>query len=221
LVVGGATMNKLEQELDGSDTGYGATALMGTFLGNHDVPRTISIAADTEKFSGSPWRTPGKDIAWDNPKLTVPSTREPFERFALAYTVIMTTYGVPLVYYGDECAMAGAGDPDNRRMMECFGSVNEHQAWFRNRLEKLIAIRHAQPALRRGTRSRVGIADDVYTYKMSGGGGDDVYVALNRAASAQPITGLPTGDYRDLLNDEDVSGSVSVPARSARILVAR
>ena len=33
----------------------------------------------------------------------------------LAQTFIMTTRGTPLLYYGDEIAMAGSGDPDNRR----------------------------------------------------------------------------------------------------------
>jgi glycosidase len=33
----------------------------------------------------------------------------------LAQTFIMTTRGTPLLYYGDEIAMAGGGDPDNRR----------------------------------------------------------------------------------------------------------
>ena len=37
------------------------------------------------------------------------------EGLKLAQTFIMTTRGTPLLYYGDEIAMAGGGDPDNRR----------------------------------------------------------------------------------------------------------
>ena len=33
----------------------------------------------------------------------------------LAFTFIMTARGIPLIYYGDEIAMRGGGDPDNRR----------------------------------------------------------------------------------------------------------
>ncbi len=33
----------------------------------------------------------------------------------LAQTLIMTTRGTPFLYYGDEIAMPGGGDPDNRR----------------------------------------------------------------------------------------------------------
>ncbi len=37
------------------------------------------------------------------------------EGLKLAQTLIMTSRGTPLLYYGDELAMPGAGDPDNRR----------------------------------------------------------------------------------------------------------
>jgi neopullulanase len=37
------------------------------------------------------------------------------EGLKLAQTLIMTTRGTPLLYYGDELAMPGGGDPDNRR----------------------------------------------------------------------------------------------------------
>ncbi len=37
------------------------------------------------------------------------------EGLKLAQTFIMTTRGTPLLYYGDELAMPGGGDPDNRR----------------------------------------------------------------------------------------------------------
>lgn len=37
------------------------------------------------------------------------------EGLKLAQTLIMTSRGTPLLYYGDEIAMPGGGDPDNRR----------------------------------------------------------------------------------------------------------
>lgn len=30
----------------------------------------------------------------------------------------MTIPGIPIIYYGDEYGLPGAGDPDNRRMMQ-------------------------------------------------------------------------------------------------------
>ena len=57
-----------------------------TFLGLHDVPR----------FMNEPGATPRR-------------------RCAAAFTFLLTARGTPLVYYGDEIAMPGGGDPDNRR----------------------------------------------------------------------------------------------------------
>ena len=44
-----------------------------------------------------------------------------YERLALAMAVTLTNRGVPLIYYGDEIGLPGAGDPDNRRLMQWSG----------------------------------------------------------------------------------------------------
>ena len=64
---------------------YPNPGVLVTFVGNHDLQRFMN--------------EPGATIAGLN----------------LAHTLIMTTRGTPQIYYGDEIAMAGGGDPDNRR----------------------------------------------------------------------------------------------------------
>ena len=59
--------------------------LLVTFIGNHDMPRFMN--------------EPGASL----------------DGLKLALTFIMTTRGVPMIYSGDEIAMPGGGDPDNRR----------------------------------------------------------------------------------------------------------
>ena len=49
-----------------------------------------------------------------------------------------------------------------------------------------------------------------------------VYVAVNRAAAAMGVGGLPGGSYLDELRGETVTvsaGAVEVPARGLRVLV--
>jgi cyclomaltodextrinase len=53
---------------------------------------------------------------------------------------IMTIPGVPCIYYGDEIAMPGGNDPDNRRMM-IFDGLTENQIKTRNITSKLTALR--------------------------------------------------------------------------------
>lgn len=65
---------------------------------------------------------------------------------------------------------------------------------------------------------QLGVSQDVLVYKMTGPG-DVVFVALNRGDGAQAAVGLPTGDYMDALTGEAVRAPVTVPARSAIVLV--
>jgi glycosidase len=200
--------------LDSNDDYYGAGAVMSTFLGNHDVPRAIHIGEDSPQFGE--WDG-GKDRAWANqPQL--PAGASAFERLALGYTLLYTIPGVPMIYYGDEYGMNGAGDPDNRHMMQWSG-YTANQTWLRDRLAALATIRAAHPALRRGNRTTVGTSTDVLVYKMEGEG-DTVFVALNRSDAAQPTVNLPAGDYVDLLTAAAIHAPAQIPPRSALILTA-
>ena len=209
------SMTDVANFMDTNAAYYGPGAVMSTFLGNHDVPRIIHFAEDQPQFHD--WDG-GKDRAWINqPQL--PTTKSPFERVATAYTLLMTTPGVPLIYYGDEVGLAGAGDPDNRRMMPWTG-LTQNQTWLRDRLSALIKTRAAHAALRRGTRTTLSVANDTFVYEMQAPG-DDVYVALNRGDTAQPATNLPPGDYTDLITNATVTAPASIPPRTGLVLVAK
>jgi glycosidase len=210
-----APMSELDGFLDGNDGFYGSGTLMGTFLGNHDLPRLIHLAENQPQFGD--WDS-GKARGWSN-QPSLPPYPEPFQRVAVAYAFLMTTRGVPLIYYGDEIGMPGAGDPDNRRMMQ-WSNLSANQEWLRTRIGKLASIRAAHPALARGVRQKLFSNDDLYVYEMLGAK-DHLWVALNRGDSAQGANGLPAGKYRDLVGDADVSAPLSVGPRSAMILVAR
>jgi glycosidase len=206
------SMYDLADFLGANDGFYGQGALMGTFLGNHDLPRAIHLAEDSPQFGE--WDS-GKNRAWSN-QPGQPGGRSAYERLAVGFTLIMTLPGVPLVYYGDEIGMAGAGDPDNRRAMQWNGQTSDQQ-WLHDRVATLIKIRIAHPALRRGGHSAVGASQDALVYKMSDGT-ESIYVALNRGDGAQSAPGLPAGTYHDLVTDTDVTAPLLLPARSAMVL---
>jgi glycosidase len=208
-------LSSLKTFMDGYDTAYGA-GIMSTFVGNHDVPRAVHFAQDTPVWQNE-WDD-GKNRAWDN-QPSLPAGTSAFERLANAYTLLFTTKGIPLIYYGDEVGMPGAGDPDNRRMMQWTG-YSAGQTFLRNHIKKLASIRASHPALRRGTRQSLSAATDTFAYKMTLGG-EVVYVVINRGESSQQVGGLPGGALSELISDEPISGpTVTVPARSAMVLVA-
>ena len=143
-----------------------------------------------------------------------------YERMALAMALLFTNRGVPLIYYGDEIGLPGAGDPDNRRMMDWnTAGYNAGQNLLLDRHKKLGAIRKAHSSLRRGTRSTVSVADDTWAYKLVDGS-DVVYVLLNRSDSEKTVGGLPSVRLNDALLGDSVTGpDIKVPARGVRILL--
>jgi glycosidase len=211
-------MSDLAGFMDGNDYFYGAGAIMSTFIGNHDLPRVIHLAANNRLW-GNDQGADGKDRAWQN-QPGIPNEREAFERVANGFAVIFTNRGAPLLYYGDEIGLPGAGDPDNRRFMQWSG-LNANQTWLRDRVTRLLAIRNSHPALRRGVRTTLRADADVWVYARATLG-DTVYVAVNRSDSDKSVTGLPSGALDELVTQTQVSGgSINVPARQTRILSVR
>ncbi len=206
------SMADLASFLASNDTFYGPTSVMSTFIGNHDVPRAVGIAEDNPLFGA--WDG-GKDRAWQNqPQL--PASANAYQRLAVAYALLFTSPGVPMIYYGDEFAMPGAGDPDNRRFMQWDG-YSVHQTFLRDRMAGLTRMRAAHAATRRGTRTMLGVTSEIYVYKMTAPG-DTVFVALNRSDSAQQAIGLPPGEYVDLVSGALVHAPLAVAPRSALVL---
>jgi glycosidase len=114
-----------------ADTNYVDASRLVTFLGLHDVARFMS--------------EPG-------------ATREGLQ---LAFTYLLAARGTPLIYYGDEIAMNGGGDPHNRRdfpggwaedkrnAFEKTGRTPEEQQVFAH-VQKLLTLRRELEPLRRG-----------------------------------------------------------------------
>ena len=75
--------------------GFYGNALMSTFIGNHDVPRSIHFAEDQPLWS-DPWAD-GKDRNWSN-QPGLPGGTSAFERLAGVFTVLLTNRGIPLIY---------------------------------------------------------------------------------------------------------------------------
>ena len=82
-----------------------------------------------------------------------PQEAAAYERLGLAFGVMLTTHGIPLIYYGDEVGLAGGGDPDNRRLMPWDDrDLLPPQLALRDMIAKLSEIRAAYPNLSRGRR---------------------------------------------------------------------
>jgi glycosidase len=218
-------MTGLQQFMDSNDAFYPTDAVMSTFIGNHDLPRSIHYAEQTvpqwlvNDSPSNPSAADGKNDAWSSqPALeTDPNT---YERMANAFAVILTNKGAPLIYYGDEVGQPGAGDPDNRRMMQWTG-YSAAQQGLHDRIKALTAIRAAHPAMRRGARTTLQVTEDLWVYSLATTAGDPVpdtvYVAINRSDNDLTTTMLPSGLTELITNSPEGSSPVTIPARQTRV----
>lgn len=102
----------------------------------------------------------------------------------LALTTQFTLPGIPVIYYGEEVGMEGAGDPDNRRPM-----IWDETRWDLETLDfyrKLIALRQQHPALWEGRLTMLGDRldgiDALIFLRRTGIPGESALVVINRDA---------------------------------------
>ncbi len=165
----------------------------------------------------------------------------------MALTLIATSRGTPLLYYGDEIAMEGGADPDNRRdfpggfegdnrnAFEADGrSESERNTW--SHVAKLGALRQELFALRQGNSLDLLDGEQQYAYARVHDQ-EAVVIVFNNdpdpAALQFSVSGLPSQPMRagwsfqcdDRLGKsaplvvENGSASVTLPGRRAAIYV--
>ena len=138
------------------------------FFANHDVPR----------FSGEQGSSP--------------------EKLLCAFALVLSLRGIPQLYYGDEIAMSGGGDPDNRRdfpggwpgdpqnAFTAQGRTPEQQKIF-SAMQNLLQLRRHHPALRVGKLFHVFSDDESYAFVRQT---DDerLLVVFNNGAKPRTLT---------------------------------
>ncbi len=120
------------------------------------------------------------------------------EKLLCAFGLILTLRGIPQLYYGDEIAMPGGGDPDNRRdfpggwpgdPQNAFteeGRTPEQQKNF-SAVQNLLQLRRSHPALRTGKLSHVFSDNDSYLFVRQT---DDekLLVVFNNGSKSRTLT---------------------------------
>jgi glycosidase len=196
-----AVLETEEIELEGSG------AVLARILDNHDTPRFISVA--NGDGNGDPWDAPAEQ----------PQEAEPYQRLQIALALIFTLPGIPVVFQGDEIGLAGANDPDCRRVMPREEELNEHQRAVRETVRQLGKIRRDSPALRRGERLVVEAARALYVFERRAEE-ESVVVVLSTAEFPQVVETTLSGTYTDAFSGESVTlDSLDVAPLSFRVFV--
>ena len=158
----------------GMDVYGDAYGLMSPFLGNHDIPR---FATDAANNGDGAWGWTEDWMAGGDDQIT---QADLIDRQSMAFAFTLTQPGLPLIYYGDEIGLAGDGDPDNRRFMTFEPYLSANQAALLDRVRAIGQARAASRALRRGLRRQLWVDDNLLVYSRDAGGGEVAIVALNK-----------------------------------------
>ncbi len=175
-----ASFADLESALRQSEEVYGRSVRMSALLGNHDKSRFMAYADGDLPDATEP---DDEEVGWAK-RLTV-DTASNYRKLKQAMTFLLTIDGVPMIYYGDEIGMTGAGDPDNRRRMRFDEDVTQAEVSVREHFSNLAKARRAHPALYLGSRRVLVANQDQYAY-VRAYASDKAVVAFNR--SSKPTT---------------------------------
>ncbi len=142
-----------------ADGEYPAPMMLVTHAGNHDTDRLLTLV------HGDP------------------------DALRLAHVLLLSMRGAPQLYYGDEIALPGGEDPDNRRdfpggfpgdarsAFEVAGRSVEQQHTFSN-LKRMLALRRESAALRGPLTTPLVTTRSVWV-ALREGGGERALVAIN------------------------------------------
>jgi glycosidase len=184
-----------------SDDRYPNPSILVPFVGNHDTERIFHRLVRNAKYVG------------------------------VAQAILLTSRGIPQLYYGDEIAMDGGGDPDNRRdfpggwpgdrknAFTAEGRTKKQNKVF-NYLKLLIAVRKATPALTGDTTIPLGSTGANVAY-LRRNGDEQALVVVNASTAAAvlqvPVHGvLPNG----LVLKDALYGKIRATVSSGRLRVA-
>ncbi len=193
----------------------GSGSMPARMLDNHDVSRFISEADGNG--GNDPWASPP-------PQPTGPVA---YARQRMALGLVFSLPGMPVVYYGDEVGLAGATDPDSRRVMPSLDVLSPDQAATLALTRRLGALRRCSLALRRGVRVPIWAGADTYAFARDAGDGAPALVLFSKAGGPALVSipggVVPAGAWVDGVTGAPVTlqGETAIPLDplSFRILV--
>ncbi|MEI6898931.1 MAG: alpha-amylase family glycosyl hydrolase [Bacteroidota bacterium] len=150
------SLKDLNYSIQESFNYFGNHHLMGNISGNQDLTRFISLASGAVS-----WNENAGKAGWDR-DIQVKDTIG-YHRLASLMAFNMTIPGIPVIYYGDEIGMPGAGDPDNRRMMR-FDSLTKHEKWMLGITRQLTHLRSSSLPLIFGDLRTIEVTDKTWVF---------------------------------------------------------
>ena len=131
---------------------------------------------------------------------------------------------MPVLYYGDEVGLAGASDPDSRRVLPDVlgGALPAAQQALLDAVAAIGRARRCAPALRGARTSLVADADHDVALAPVVGAATPPSSCCRATGNAATIDapGIPAGSYRDVLSSATLSSDGTHAVFTAQPLAA-
>ncbi len=148
-----------------------------------------------------------------------------------AFALLLTMRGIPQIYYGDEIAMPGGNDPDDRHdfpggfpgdpsnAFTAAGRTPEQQDVF-NYVHSLLDLRKNHPALRTGKQWHIGWDETYYAF-LRELPEERLLVIYNNAAKERSLE-IPVGDtpLEDARSLQSVFGNISATLEHGNVRIS-
>lgn len=153
----------LRQNITKFQDSYYENAIMGNFLGNHDLARAISVANGDFTINQTNGGQLANERVWQNEVVT-PTNPITYKKLTMAQTILFTLPDIPIIYQGDEFGMPGANDPDNRRMMYFNDKLSNLQASTLTKFKKITKLRNEHHSAKSKNFKTLFLSDNTWAY---------------------------------------------------------
>ena len=191
-----ADFSNLAKIIENNLSTYQPINLMGNITSSHDQLRFIGIADGQVSFSDD-----GTERTFSNPPSAV-QNESSYAKLANFHAFNISIPGVPVVYYGEEIGLMGAGDPGNRRPMRFGANINENETNLFNEIAGLNKLRSKYSSLALGDLKIIKAEGPLLMIQKSYFG-EKIIIAINNGFENQSIESeIQYGKLKDLLTDE-------------------
>jgi len=168
-----ADFSQLADVINNNLIAFDPIHIMGNITSSHDQVRFIAFADGQMKFSDN-----GTERSFSNPPTQV-KKKSSYRKLQNFHALNISLPGIPVIYYGEEIGMMGAGDPDNRKMMRFDDELDLDEMMHKDVISNLNKLRHEYSALSLGD-TQILLADGTTMVMLKKYFNEEMIVVINQ-----------------------------------------